>query len=419
MGSSSLEESDVLIVGAGPAGCTAGILLARQGVRVSILEQRHRMHQKVCGDLIGPRVLWLLEALRIGWKKEEPLGKGIRSISIYDEGKLRSWARFSGDRDGESPPALTMRRDVFDGLLQERALEAGCAIHYGTGFRSLVRRSVGTVQCSAVEEGRERCFRARMLIGADGVNSKVARITGLADRRPEKTILAVRGYFSNVKGLRDSIELYFLRRILPGYAWVIPLGEKIANIGLGMRADVCIRKQVRLQAELKRWIRDHPVLASRMRTAEPKGKIQGWPVGSYGGRRKRSDSHVLLLGDAGSFSDPLTGEGIFGAMQSAFLSVPVILEAFGTGDFSRARLSRFDEEARTCFDASCGATTWLSSLPSHHRLLQPLVVWGLNRVETACLLDTGYANAVGSFFTGMQARKRIWNAKWFRRTFLG
>ena len=416
MHSPSVEESEVLVAGAGPAGCTAGILLARKGVRVVILEKRRPSHQKICGDMLGPRSLWLLRALRVGWEQTE--GAAIRAISIYDEKRMKSWACLC-DGSGEEAPARTVKRDVFDGFLRQKALEAGCKIHYGVGFRSFHGKEKRAVVCLAGDGEKERRYRARLVLAADGVNSRVAKSAGLIPGGVERRILAVRGYFRNVTGLRDAIELYFMRRILPGYAWVIPLNRKLANIGLGIRADVCTKNRIRLNAELMRFVREHPCLAPRMRMAEPSGKIQGWSIGSYGGKQKRSDSHLLLLGDAGSFSDPLTGEGIYSAMQSAFLAVPVVMQALEQGDFSRSFLCRYDRETRKCFEAANKYATWLSSLPSHHRLLQPMVMWGLDQVEKYCLMDAGYAKMVGGFFTGMLPRKRMWSWKWFRRTFVG
>jgi menaquinone-9 beta-reductase len=418
MGLPPVEDCDVLIVGAGPAGCTAGILLARNGVRVSILEREAPDHHKICGDLLGPRSLWLLDELGLGEANWPWQGTPIHSISVFDETGMRSWARFCGTKE-QTGPALTLRRDRFDRFLQEQAARAGCRIHYGIGFRSLREGEKDFAVCRAEREGKSLTVKSRVVLGADGVNSRVASAAGLRERRTGKLILAVRGYFRNVQGLRDSIELYFLRDYLPGYAWVIPLGGGVANIGLGLRADVCVRKGLHLRAELERFVQRHPGLAPRTRGAQPSGRIQGWPIGSYDRQRRRSGPHLLLLGDAASLADPLSGEGIYGAMKSAALAAEVVLEALSRGDFSGGQLSRYDNEIRRHFDGAYRFTGFLSSLPSYHRLLQPLVRWGLKRVENNCLLDPEYAAMVGGFFTGLLPRRRMWNAKWFRRTFLG
>ena len=140
-------------------------------------------------------------------------------------------------------------------------------------------------------------------------------------------LLAVRRYYRGVEGLRNTVELYPLSRFQPGYAWVIPLSMDTANVGLGIRAAVCRRDRIRLQKELARFVAEHPVLSRRMEHAEAEGPTQGWPLTAYGSVRRLSGSHVLLLGDSGGFIDPLSGEGVFGAMQSARIAVDVAREA--------------------------------------------------------------------------------------------
>jgi len=139
----------------------------------------------------------------------------------------------------------------------------------------------------------------------------------------------------------------------------------------------------------------------------------------YGEPGRRSAAHLLLLGDAGRLADPLSGEGIYSAMKSASMAAPLVLEAFDRGDFSGTFFARYDRAAKGHFDAAYRYGTWLSSLPSDHRLLQPLVRWGLMQVEKNSIMDEGYARQVGGFFTGMVPGKRMVNPKWFRRTLLG
>jgi len=418
MNSPLTEKTDILIVGAGPAGCAAGTLLSRRGFRVTILEKRSPSHQKICGDLLGPRTRWLLHDLKIGWEEKGWGGYPIRAIQIFDERKRISWAPFC-TRGLETPPAETLRRDRFDRALREKAEQAGCRIRYRACFRSILERQNGSLLCRVTEGEHVRSIRTRMLLGADGAASTVAGSASLRIRNTRKRILAARAYFQNVEGLRDSIELYFMPEFFPGYAWVIPLGPRLANVGLGLRADACVRKGIRPLAALERFSRGHPALSRRMRQAEPEGAARGWTIGTYQRNVKRSASHLLLLGDAGHFTDPLSGEGIYGALKSAVLAVPWVCRAFELGDFSGAFLSGFDREAERHFRHEYRYGGFLASLPSDHPALEPLVRWGLNRVGKNALLDPGYARRVGGFFSGTVPGKRMWNAGWFWRTFLG
>jgi len=413
-----VEKTDVLIVGAGPAGCAAGIQLARAGIRVVLLEKHPPKQAKTCGDLLGPRTLWLLSAMGIGWKSKGWDGTPIRAIQVFDERTRTSWAPFGRAGQGD-PPAETVRRDRFDDFLRARAQEAGCTVFYGVSYRSGLERRGASLFCRAEGPAGERRFETRMLLGADGAASAVARAARIGNGRHGQGIVAARGYYRGVEGLRDSIELYFVPEYFPGYAWVIPVGAGVANVGLGLRLDACVRKRIRPVSEVKRFAGKHPLLSRRMRHAEPDGPVRGWTIGTYARGMTRSAANVLLVGDAAGCADPLSGEGIFGAMKSASLAVPVVRAALEQGDFSASFLSRYDGAADRCFRPAYRYGGWLASLPSDHGMLRPLVRWGLHQVGRNALMDPGYAARVAGFFSGTVPGKRMWNVHWFLRTFLG
>ena len=417
MTSPHASDPEVLIVGADPAGAAAGILLARKGIRVEVVERNPPAQHKVCGDLLGPRALLLLQSLDIGWEELLRIGRRVESIGIFDEKALCSWAPYPARTDQELI-GLTVRRDLFDAFLQRRAREAGCIVHHEVTFRGVEGCDRDGVRCRVVRHGRPGEIRPRILLGADGVNSRVARAFGIRNRRPERLIVSVRGYYPVPRGLRDGIELYFLEDLLPGYAWLIPVGDHVANIGLGTRSDVCRRKGLPLNERLDRLVKEHPALACRVQGRAADSGIRGWPIGSYGGPAVRCADRLLLLGDAAYLSDPISGEGIFGAMKSAAIASEVVEQALARGCFSGGFLEQNERTCEKVFGAAYRYAAWLASLPSDHRLLRPLVTWGLRRVEKNCVLDEGYAKMVGGFFTGMTPRKRMWNRKWFIRTLL-
>lgn len=412
MGVSASERTDVLIVGAGPAGSCLGMLLARAGYRTTILESRPRGHHKVCGDLLGPRSLGLLQSLELGWTNDGPTGHGIRGILIHDEKGLKSSAWLGG----ETAWATTVRRDLFDSFVQARSEAAGCSIEYGVRFKEIKDRNGDGIVCEAATVKGPRVFQTRMLVGADGFPSQVAKSAGLDGYDAAPGILAVRGYYRGLEGLRDAVELYFLPRVLPGYAWVIPLGPDLANIGVGMRADACLRYRVRLAVELKRVLRDHPCLARRAGHAEPVGSLQGAAIGTYARRARRWSPRILLVGDAGRCADPLSGEGVFGALLSARLAKSAIDDTLrGTGGTENP-LFRYGYRCERIFGRAYRYGNSLTSLPMRKGLGRSIVSWGLRRIEANCLLDSQYAIMVAGFFTGAMPKSRIWANGWFWRT---
>lgn len=411
----SISTSDVLIVGGGPAGCVAGILLAREGIRTTLLEKSPPGYHKICGDLLGARSLQFLDALNIGWTSKQAEGFHIDGIQVHDETGLKSVA-YLGREQGKDPVGTTLRRDVLDGFLQQKAMEAGCEFIHGIRFQEFVARENGTVLCRAATGKQNRLFRARIVFGADGAWSTTARAAGLFKRDAEVMLLAVRGYYRGIEGLRNTIELYPLSRLQPGYAWVIPLSANVANVGLGVRADVCGRDRVRLRGELLRFVSEHPGLSRRMKNARLEGPAQGWPLPTYGSVRRLSGPHVLLLGDAGAFIDPMSGEGVFGAMQSAWIAADVARDAIRRGVFTERFLARYDDRCRRYFDADFGSAAVVTGLLAHPAVGKRLAMWGLRQVEKNCLMDPDYARMIAGFFTGMYPRKRFLKLKWLART---
>ncbi len=411
----SVSEQDVLIVGGGPAGCVAGILLARAGIRSTILEKALPGYHKICGDLLGTRSLECLDSMQIDWGSKRAEGLAIEGIQVHDEKGLKSAAYLELEA-GKDPLGLTLRRNLLDEFLQQKAMEAGCRFFYGTRFQSFISRDGKAVLCKALSGGEDFVFRARLVLGADGVLSPTARAAGLFERRPGVMLLAVRRYYRGVEGLRNTVELYPLSRFQPGYAWVIPLSMDTANVGLGIRADVCRRDRIRLQKELARFVAEHPVLSRRMEHAEAEGPTQGWPLTAYGSVRRLSGSHVLLLGDSGGFIDPLSGEGIFGAMQSARIAVDVAREALLRESFGAGFLSGYDERCRRFFRDDFGSASFVTGFLAHRPIGKPLAMWALKQVEKNCVLDPDYARMIAGFFTGMVPRRRFLKLKWLAKT---
>ena len=147
-------DVDVLIVGAGPAGCIAGILLAREGIQATILEKNPPGHRKVCGDLLGSRSLQFLDGLKIDWTTKQAEGLPIEGIQVFDEKCLKSVA-YLEKKPGKDPVGITLRRDRLDGYLQEKAEASGCNLLHGVKFREFLGREETALLCRASAEGAD------------------------------------------------------------------------------------------------------------------------------------------------------------------------------------------------------------------------------------------------------------------------
>lgn len=147
---------------------------------------------------------------------------------------------------------------------------------------------------------------ARIVLGADGYRSIVARRAGLYAHDPEHTATGVRAYYRNVSGLSDRIELHYVDAVRPGYLWIFPLDGDMANVGIGMLGGAMKRTGEPRRDAGPSGARSF--LAPRLATAVQVGRTVGWqlPLGSR--RRPASGDGYMLLGDAAGLIDPFTGE---------------------------------------------------------------------------------------------------------------
>ena len=136
----------------------------------------------------------------------------------------------------------------------------------------------------------------------------------------------MRAYFDDVDQLTDRIEIHFITSLLPGYGWVFPTGERSANVGVYLSPRFHPGQSPR--EAFHDFVRNHPLARRNLLHARLReGTLTGWtlPSGSFAGRR--AAANVLLVGDAASFIDPMTGEGIYSALKSGQLAADAIASA--------------------------------------------------------------------------------------------
>src|SRR5262249_39080365 len=143
------------------------------------------------------------------------------------------------------------------------------------------RRGV-TLLCQ--QGGAQKRFRTRLLIGADGSSSVVARCVRGAKPPRRDVVVAVRAYFERVEGIADQGDLYVDSSTFPGYAWLFPTGSDTANVGVGMALENYVAKGQQLGRLLTRIVRSNPALRCRLANARMCGAIVGWPLATYNPR---------------------------------------------------------------------------------------------------------------------------------------
>jgi geranylgeranyl reductase family protein len=320
------ELHDVIIIGAGPAGCSAAISLARRGRDVLLLEKEKFPRGKVCGDGISPPALETLDRLGVlpEVMREKPWKiDGFRLSSPAGQVVTASFSHLKGPY----PFGLVMPRKEFDFLFFQQVRKySNLEILENWEVKDFIEENGPIKGVKARSEGRKGEFWGKFLVGADGAYSVVARKTVSRKQNFLQGAFGIRAYFRGVKDLTHRIEIHCDRSVLPGYGWVFPTGEDSANVGVGIASRHLREKNLR--DLFLTFVQGNPFIKERFRGAHMvENSLQGYPIPLASFLRRRSRGNVLLVGDAGGFTDVLTGEGMYFALQSGECAAEAIHSA--------------------------------------------------------------------------------------------
>ena len=345
--------TEVIVVGGGPAGSATALRLARAGVRVTLLERGRYPRHKPCAEYMSPGVVRELHRLGAGAAVERAARARLDGFRIVARGTCFE-GRFAGAPAGFAPRyGLGIPRAVLDEILARAAACAGVEVCEGARATDLLWDGDRVAGVRALVDGTPAILRAPLVIGADGLRSVVARRLDALERRPEMERIALVGHVGDIDGLGSYGEMHLGDG---GYCGIAPLGDGIANVAMVLR-DAAARVRGRVEACFWEVVRSLPGLAGRLdRAALTRPVLATGPL-SFRARRLSAEG-VLLVGDAGGFYDPFTGQGVHRALVSASLAARVALAALAAGDLSAERLRAYDHRRRAAFRGS-HAVEWL------------------------------------------------------------
>jgi menaquinone-9 beta-reductase len=320
-GTAFRELFDVLIVGAGPAGVAAGLEARRLGLDALVVDKAVFPRDKTCGDGLTTGALRLLDELELDVRTLPTWAAVTDFVLVSPTGR---------ELEVPLPPQGTyagvVPRAELDAALVAHARARGVEVLEGAGVSALDDRS--DVVAATLADGTE--VTARFLVAADGHWSPVRRMIGADDQADLGSWHAFRQYFSGVDDRR--LWVLFEEDLLPGYAWVFPVGSPgaadgagRANVGFGVLRTDDASTNGKALAALWRGLAERPSLRRALGPrAEPEGTVRAWPIPAAYDRNRLTRGRVLFVGDAANVVDPMTGEGIAQALESGMLAARAI-----------------------------------------------------------------------------------------------
>jgi geranylgeranyl reductase family protein len=366
---------DVTVIGAGPAGSAAAYYLARQGFKVALLDKSSFPRDKTCGDGLTPRALSVLDDMGL-LPSVISIGHRVNSVEITAPNGRTTIIPLP--REPQFPKfSLVVPRKILDAIILERALKSGAEFIGDTHVQRVEQDGQGVI-IRGDQQGHSVMFQAKVAVIATGASTKLLVNMGLLNTPPHM-IVAARTYFENVEGLSDRFCMNFQGVPLPGYGWVFPVSDGVANIGIGFSGQAV---QLSVQSALRSFF---PIIQSQLKRAQQIEPVKSYPIRTDFTAAPTFGDHTLLVGEAAGLVNPLTGDGIDYALESGKIAAEHLISAFNKGDLSLSQMARYDQRLRQQFQSTFAfceqvrksiIKPWLLNLlvpfVQHHRMLWDL-----------------------------------------------
>ncbi len=336
---------DVAVVGAGPGGSATAAFLAERGFSVALLDRACFPRDKPCAEYVSPEARRILDGLLPDGALAAADPAELKGMRIVSADGTSFEGRFLGSHPyrGYATHGIALRRSELDTALVEAATRRGAQLMERASV-GRIDEPRGGVRALGVRQGRERrSVSARLIVGADGLHSQVAKQLGLARRGSVSRVALV----THAVGVRDMRPIGEMHVCDAGYVGLAPVGHGLTNVSV-----VVDTSRVTIGGAPVNWFQEmlarFPEVWRRLELATYVTPLRG--AGPFARRTTRATAErVALVGDAADFCDPFTGEGIFSALSGAELLGEHVSSLIETDQLAQQDLRSYDRVRRRTF----------------------------------------------------------------------
>ena len=380
------SECDVLVVGAGPAGAAAALLLARGGMQVVLVDQHAFPRDKVCGDGLIPDAHNALRDL------------GVLD-SVLAQAQASTHVGCIGPRGGrvDVPGVLAvLPRKQLDAIVCAAAVAAGARMHAPVRFVAPLKAD-GRVVGARLRHGETEVeLRARWLLLASGAVPQALLAAGMSERHTPSGV-ALRGYVKNdaMVARIDKLEIVWHRALTPGYGWIFPCRDGVFNIGVGIADSHAERvngrltkREINLRRVFDDFVRVYAPARELMAGGTKLGPMKGAPLRCTLEGATYTRPGLMVTGEAAGSTYSFTGEGIGKALETGMLAARCMLAGRGADEAT----------VRSAYEAGLLALKprfelyRRANFVNRHPWLADLLIWRARKSERLRRRMTGVLN---------------------------
>jgi geranylgeranyl reductase family protein len=362
-----MARTEVVVVGAGPAGASTAYHLARQGLRVTLVDKESFPRDKVCGDGVTRRAL--RELARMGmdaWTEDHTAARPNRLRMIAPDDSVAAVA-MPAYPDQPRDHMRIIRRRELDLALVDLAVAAGAQLLAGVRAEGMAVDDEGATVYTTCN-GRRDSLRCQLAVAADGTRGRFSRSVGL--QTGPLLSVAMRAYVAG-DGDATTVDVIYDQALLPAYGWIFPMGQGTCNVGIGIPMWRSGRMAI------KRLFNDFITTNRHVTERFPKLALvepaRGGALYAHFRHRQTFRARLLAVGDAAGLVNPLTGSGVSKALISGRIAALSAQEALERGDCSTRGLAAYGSRLRQEFGGRHARLMLLQWLFRHKRVVNRLV----------------------------------------------